>query len=292
MNRNGLKYYHAETARFQDIKIKRLKKKYGCEGYAVYSYVENEIYRVEGSYIRFDEDQAFDCAEYWALEEDKVYDIINFCAEIGLFNTQLWKEQSILSSRYIQDSYLQICRRAKKQTAIPDGLAIAAEEGSQPQAAQNQPLPASAQPAPVETEAQTQHAGNQLPQNSAEFRETPQKPANFRAKIIGNKNNPPSYSPQRGETMKEEIQETLSRIAARTAQTAPAEQTEKRRNTNGLLYYLEKYHIPQKEAEEILALTRYGEIGHPVWELFQEIDRSRGKITMPGRFLLARLRAS
>lgn len=292
MNRNGLKYYHAETARFQDIKIKRLKKKYGCEGYAVYSYVENEIYRVEGSYIKFDEDQAFDCAEYWALEEDKVYDIINFCAEIGLFNTQLWKEQSILSSRYIQDSYLQICRRAKKQTAIPDGLAIAAEEGSQPQAAQNQPLPASAQPAPVETEAQTQHAGNQLPQNSAEFRETPQKPANFRAKIIENKNNPPSYSPQRGETMKEEIQETLSRIAARTAQTAPAEQTEKRRNTNGLLYYLEKYHIPQKEAEEILALTRYGEIGHPVWELFQEIDRSRGKITMPGRFLLARLRAS
>lgn len=292
MNRNGLKYYHAETARFQDIKIKRLKKKYGCEGYAVYSYVENEIYRVEGSYIRFDEDQAFDCAEYWALEEDKVYDIINFCAEIGLFNTQLWKEQSILSSRYIQDSYLQICRRAKKQTAIPDGLAIAAEEGGQPQAAQNQPLPASAQPAPAETEAQTQHAGNQLPQNSAEFRETPQKPANFRAKIIGNKNNPPSYSPQRGETMKEEIQETLSRIAARTAQTAPAEQTEKRRNTNGLLYYLEKYHIPQKEAEEILALTRYGEIGHPVWELFQEIDRSRGKITMPGRFLLARLRAS
>lgn len=292
MNRNGLKYYHAETARFQDIKIKRLKKKYGCEGYAVYSYVENEIYRVEGSYIRFDEDQAFDCAEYWALEEDKVYDIINFCAEIGLFNTQLWKEQSILSSRYIQDSYLQICRRAKKQTAIPDGLAIAAEEGSQPQAAQNQPLPASAQPAPVETEAQAQHAGNQLPQNSAEFRETPQKPANFRAKIIENKNNPPSYSPQRGETMKEEIQETLSRIAARTAQTAPAEQTEKRRNTNGLLYYLEKYHIPQKEAEEILALTRYGEIGHPVWELFQEIDRSRGKITMPGRFLLARLRAS
>ena len=292
MNRNGLKYYHAETARFQDIKIKRLKKKYGCEGYAVYSYVENEIYRVEGSYIKFDEDQAFDCAEYWALEEDKVYDIINFCAEIGLFNTQLWEEQSILSSRYIQDSYLQICRRAKKQTAIPDGLAIAAEEGSQPQAAQNQPLPASAQPAPVETEAQTQHAGNQLPQNSAEFRETPQKPANFRAKIIENKNNPPSYSPQRGETMKEEIQETLSRIAARTAQTTPAEQTEKRRNTNGLLYYLEKYHIPQKEAEEILALTRYGEIGHPVWELFQEIDRSRGKITMPGRFLLARLRAS
>lgn len=292
MNKNGLKYYHAETARFQDIKIKRLKKKYGCEGYAVYSYVENEIYRVEGSYIRFDEDQAFDCAEYWALEEEKVYDIINFCAEIGLFNTQLWKEKAILSSRYIQDSYLQICRRAKKQTAIPDGLAITAEENNHTQAAQSQPLPASAQPAHVESTAQTQHAGNQNPQKPAESRETPQKPANSRAKIIEKKNNPPSYSPRRGETMKEEIQETLSRIAEKTALISSGGQTERQRNTNGLLYYLEKYHIPQKEAEEILTLTRYGEIGHPVWQLFQEIDRSRGKITMPGRFLLARLRAS
>lgn len=58
------------------------------------------------------------------------------------------------------------------------------------------------------------------------------------------------------------------------------------------MYNLEKYHVPRHEAEEILMLTRYGEIGHPIWALFQEIDRSRGKITMPGRFLLSRLRPS
>ena len=31
MSKNGFSYYKAETDRFQDIKIKRLKKKYGCD---------------------------------------------------------------------------------------------------------------------------------------------------------------------------------------------------------------------------------------------------------------------
>ena len=33
MAKTGLSYYQAETDRFQDIKVKRLKKRYGCEGY-------------------------------------------------------------------------------------------------------------------------------------------------------------------------------------------------------------------------------------------------------------------
>lgn len=44
MSKNGFSYYKAETDRFQDIKIKRLKKKYGCDGYADYQYALNEIY--------------------------------------------------------------------------------------------------------------------------------------------------------------------------------------------------------------------------------------------------------
>ena len=71
MSKNGFSYYKAETDRFQDIKIKRLKKKYGCDGYAVYQYALNEIYRVDGSYIRWTEDQLFDCADYWGMNEGK-----------------------------------------------------------------------------------------------------------------------------------------------------------------------------------------------------------------------------
>lgn len=276
MAKQGLSYYQAETDRFQDIRIKRLKKHFGCEGYAVYTYVVNEIFRVEGSYIIFDENQAFDTAEYWSLDEDQVMKIIEYCAEISLFDTKLWHTRKILTSPQIQQRYSEICRRAKKRIAIPDEITLISDRS----AIQTPEFAEVAQP--VE---------NQAPQNSAEIRRTPQESDGNFDKEKKRKINPPSYSPQGGEPRKDEFNNLLQNLAANVSQpTAPKPET--KRNTAGIMYYLEKYHIPQKEADEILTLCRYGEIGNPVWSLFQEIDRSRGKITMPGRFVLSRLRPS
>lgn len=67
--RKGFEYYRAETDRFRDIKIRKLRKEHSCAGYAIYQYVLNEIYRVEGCYIRFTQDELFDCAEYWNMRK-------------------------------------------------------------------------------------------------------------------------------------------------------------------------------------------------------------------------------
>lgn len=115
---------------FQDIKIKRLKKKYGCDGYAVYQYALNEIYRVEGAYIRWTEDQLFDCADYWDMNEARVKEIIGYCAEVCLFDPVMWKTQCILTSRAIQSRYLDICKISKKKSYIP--LEILLVEPEQP----------------------------------------------------------------------------------------------------------------------------------------------------------------
>ena len=128
MSKNGFSYYKAETDRFQDIKIKRLKKKYGCDGYAVYQYALNEIYRVDGSYIRWTEDQLFDCADYWSLNEARVKEIICYCAEICLFDPVIWKTQCILTSRAIQSRYLDICKVSKKKSYIPLGILLVEPE--------------------------------------------------------------------------------------------------------------------------------------------------------------------
>lgn len=130
MSKNGFSYYKAETDRFQDIKIKRLKKKYGCDGYAVYQYALNEIYRVEGAYIRWTEDQLFDCADYWDMNEARVKEIIGYCAEVCLFDPVMWKTQCILTSRAIQSRYLDICKISKKKSYIP--LEILLVEPEQP----------------------------------------------------------------------------------------------------------------------------------------------------------------
>ena len=118
MAKTGLSYYQAETDRFQDIKVKRLKKRYGCEGYAVYQYIQNEIYRVEGCYIRFTDDQLFDVSEYWGIEEQRVEKIIEYCTEVELFDTITWHTNHVLTSVDIQQRYLEICRRV---SLSPDG---------------------------------------------------------------------------------------------------------------------------------------------------------------------------
>ena len=112
--RKGFEYYRAETDRFRDIKSRKLRKEHSCAGYAIYQYVLNEIYRVEGCYIRFTQDELFDCAEYWNMREEEVLRIINYCTETGLFNAGIWKQYGILhpdpicvhvSSGQAQDSH-------------------------------------------------------------------------------------------------------------------------------------------------------------------------------------------
>ena len=84
MAKTGLSYYQAETDRFQDIKIKRLKKRYHCTGYAVYQYVLNEIYRVRGYFLQFTEDHLFDVSEYWDIDEEEVTAIIGYLSLIHI----------------------------------------------------------------------------------------------------------------------------------------------------------------------------------------------------------------
>ena len=142
MAKTGLSYYQAETDRFQDIKVKRLKKRYGCEGYALYQYIQNEIYRVEGCYIRFTDDQLFDVSEYWGIEEQRVEKIIEYCTEVELFDTITWHTNHVLTSVDIQQRYLEICRRAKKKIVMPEDIRLVEIQDVRYPAWIVQPLPA------------------------------------------------------------------------------------------------------------------------------------------------------
>lgn len=61
----------------------------------------------------------FDCSDYWTIDEVRVQEVIDYCAEIGLFDTLIWKNQGILTARSIQNRYLDICKVSKKKIYIP-----------------------------------------------------------------------------------------------------------------------------------------------------------------------------
>ena len=128
-SKTGFNYASMDTDRFQDIRIKRLKKEKGCEGFAVYEYVLNEIYRDKGCYLEWNDDVAFDVAEYWGLEEEKVKAVIEYCGSVGLFDDRLLSSNSILTSLSIQNRYIEMCTRAKrKEIIIPEEIRIITEE--------------------------------------------------------------------------------------------------------------------------------------------------------------------
>jgi hypothetical protein len=128
-NKTGLNYYNIDTDRYMDIKIKRLKKDFGCSGIAVYDYILCEIYRVKGCFIAWDESTAFDVAEYFGLKENLVMEIVTYCGVVGLFDRELLTGGKILTSKSIQSRYIEMCNRAKRNNVIiPDFCNIIREE--------------------------------------------------------------------------------------------------------------------------------------------------------------------
>lgn len=128
-NKQGLAYYSVDTDRYQDLKIKRLRKNFGCNGLAVYDYILCEIYRVKGCFLVWDESTAFDVADYLGLKETQVKEIVSYCCVVGLFNKALLTSERVLTSLSIQTRYKDACIRAKRtKIEIPEKYQILQEE--------------------------------------------------------------------------------------------------------------------------------------------------------------------
>ncbi len=126
--KTGLNYYTIDCDRYQDRRIKRLKKDLGCKGIAVYDYILCETYRVRGCFLEWDENTVFDVAEYFGLEENTVREIVKYCGSVGLFDKALLS-RGIITSVSIQRRYIEMCTRAKRRAVvIPDICAIKDEE--------------------------------------------------------------------------------------------------------------------------------------------------------------------
>lgn len=117
-NKVGFGYWNAETDRYQDIKLKRLKKQFKGTGLAVHDYILNEIYRVKGYYISWDESTCFDVAEYFEEKESLINEIVNYCCFVGLFDKALLASGSILTSEAIQKRFILWSKFLKRKSAI------------------------------------------------------------------------------------------------------------------------------------------------------------------------------
>lgn len=130
-NKTGFNYFNIDTDRYQDIKIKRLKKDFGCSGIAVYDYILCEVYRVKGCFLEWDSNTAFDVADYFGIKESLVLEIVNYCGNVGLFDKALLICGGVITSASIQSRYSEMCNRAKRTICeIPEKCKIIPEESN------------------------------------------------------------------------------------------------------------------------------------------------------------------
>ena len=127
-NKTGLNYYGVDTDRYMDLRVRRLVKDHGCRGLAVYDYLLCEVYRVQGCFAVWDENTAFNVAEYFGLKESNVLEIVKYCGAVGLFDKELLS-RGIITSASIQRRYLEMCSRAKRRIInIPEFCRIIPEQ--------------------------------------------------------------------------------------------------------------------------------------------------------------------
>ena len=117
--KKGLEFFPFDVNFYNDIKIKKLIKNQGARSVSIYIYLLSAIYE-NGYFLKWDKDLPFFISETINCKENYIIDVVNYCITIELFNKELFKQNSILTSLSIQNRYTDICINAKRKSRVKE----------------------------------------------------------------------------------------------------------------------------------------------------------------------------
>ena len=269
MGRNkqtGLSYFPLDIDTFQDIKIRKLIKRQKGRAFTVYALLLCFIYK-SGYYMLWDEELPFIVSEQTGFEEAYIQEVINCCLSIGLFDKDMFKEHQVLTSKGIQKRYQDICKQCRRTSEITDYNLISSEETN----ISSEEKPISSEEKPISSE--------EKPINSAESAQIKEKKSKKKETKVSSPQSPP------GGGGGDYLSSSLS------------QKDGKPRNFEGLCQSMNRLQIPQKQQDEIMRISEFGVIGHPVWPLLRQCEDSltkskfdRDRIRLPGHYILSKLK--
>lgn len=120
-NKIALQYFPIDMEIFGDPKIKRLIR-HNPRGLEMYLRILTMIYGNKGYYLEVDDETCFDIADDMRMGEEEVREMIRFCAgeNIRLFDVGMLEKHRILTSRGIQNTYVDAMSKLKRRVEIRD----------------------------------------------------------------------------------------------------------------------------------------------------------------------------
>lgn len=114
--KKGLDYYPSDTSRRNDFKIMDLLNQYGPLGYTIYDFCLQYVYE-NGYFLDVPLQQVCltlcrDIGAKWVKNKNLVGQVIDYCADIGLFDKDLLR-QNVMTSVGIQRRYASVTVRNK-----------------------------------------------------------------------------------------------------------------------------------------------------------------------------------
>ncbi len=114
--KKGLSYHRSDIDYYEDFKIIDLLNKYGPLGQTIYDVIVKMVYR-SGYYLEIPLDNLAlsvtrTIGNKWIRNKDLVLQVVQYCADIGLFDDALL-QQSVITSAGIQKRYSLVTVRNK-----------------------------------------------------------------------------------------------------------------------------------------------------------------------------------
>lgn len=109
--KEGLDYFPLDVGFIEDIKVRKLLRKYDASSIAVLIYLLSFIYRDKGYYMEVDENIYFIIADTLKISESQVESIVQYLLEIDFFNKNMFELYGILTSKSIQVRYVKATER-------------------------------------------------------------------------------------------------------------------------------------------------------------------------------------
>lgn len=104
--KSNLNYFSLDVDFFQDRKIRKIKRDCGVQSIAVLVSILCNIYRGYGYYNKVDEDTCFDIADEVGVSQGLVAQVIDKALKVDFFNHELYEKYNILTSKRIQENYV------------------------------------------------------------------------------------------------------------------------------------------------------------------------------------------